>query len=115
MAIRFYSTTGAHGCFSNFSRHPFELGGKRWPTSEHYFQAQKFAGTPREEEIRCVQQRLLRYETHEFAAGHAYATFLGAFAGLVERDMHRGDINVREVQAELGDAILLDEPTDALH
>jgi N-glycosidase YbiA len=28
------------------------LSGKSWPTSEHYFQAQKFAGTEREEEIR---------------------------------------------------------------
>lgn len=52
MAIWFYSTTDTHGCFSNFSRHPFELDGKRWPTSEHYFQAQKFAGTPHEEQVR---------------------------------------------------------------
>lgn len=35
-----------YGCFSNFSRHGFHLDGKYWPTSEHYFQAQKFAGTP---------------------------------------------------------------------
>jgi ribA/ribD-fused uncharacterized protein len=27
------------------------LKGKTWPTSEHYFQAQKFAGTPDEEEV----------------------------------------------------------------
>ena len=39
--IHFYSTTGEYGCFSNFSRHPVFLKGKRWPTSEHYFQAQK--------------------------------------------------------------------------
>lgn len=39
--INFCSTTGEFGCFSNFSRHPIHLGGKRWPTSEHYFQAQK--------------------------------------------------------------------------
>src|SRR5688572_27462622 len=50
--IHFYSTTGAYGCFSNFSRHPVRLKGKTWPTSEHYFQAQKYAGTPREKEIR---------------------------------------------------------------
>jgi predicted NAD-dependent protein-ADP-ribosyltransferase YbiA (DUF1768 family) len=37
--INFYSTTGEYGCFSNFSRHPIELGGKMWPTSERYFQA----------------------------------------------------------------------------
>src|SRR5262245_14427472 len=46
--IYFYSTSGEYGCFSNFSRHPVRLKGKVWPTSEHYFQAQKFAGTAHE-------------------------------------------------------------------
>jgi len=50
--IHFYSTQGEYGCFSNFSRHSIFLGGKRWPTSEHYFQAQKFVGTEHEEEVR---------------------------------------------------------------
>ena len=50
--IHFYSITGQYGCFSNFSRHAVFLKGKRWPTSEHYFQAQKFAGTGHEEEVR---------------------------------------------------------------
>src|SRR5262249_17434634 len=54
-----YSTTGEYGCFSNFSRHAIFLKGKRWPTSEHYFQAQKFAGTPHEEAVRqCKAPRL---------------------------------------------------------
>ena len=44
MAIEFYSTRGPYGAFSNFSPHGFELDGHWWPTSEHYFQAQKFAG-----------------------------------------------------------------------
>ena len=51
-AMHFYSTKGEHGCFSNFSRHPIHVAGKRWPTSEHYFQAQKFAGTEHEEAVR---------------------------------------------------------------
>ena len=50
--INFYSTTDEYGCFSNFSRHTVFLKGKRWPTSEHYFQAQKFAGTEHEEAVR---------------------------------------------------------------
>ena len=44
--ILFYATDKPYGEFSNFSRHPIEIGGVIWPTSEHYFQAQKFAGTP---------------------------------------------------------------------
>jgi ribA/ribD-fused uncharacterized protein len=50
--IHFYSTRDEYGCFSNFSRHPIHLKGKRWPTSEHFFQAQKFQGTAHEEEVR---------------------------------------------------------------
>ena len=53
MAIYFYSTREEHyGCFSNFSHHGFELDGYHWPTSEHYFQAQKFAGTAHVGEVR---------------------------------------------------------------
>lgn len=59
VVIQFYSTTGEYGCFSNFSRHPVFLKSKRWPTSEHYFQAQKFAGEPDEEEIRQANKPML--------------------------------------------------------
>lgn len=53
MSIYFYSAREKpYGCFSNFSPHGFELDGKYWPTSEHYFQAQKFAGTRHEEDVR---------------------------------------------------------------
>ena len=50
--IRFYRLNEPYGEFSNFSAHPLELKGLVWPTSEHYFQAQKFAGTEHEEAIR---------------------------------------------------------------
>ncbi|MBV9600980.1 MAG: NADAR family protein [Chloroflexi bacterium] len=53
MTIRFYSNREQpYGCFSNFSPHGFDLDGRWWPTSEHYFQAQKFAGTAREQVVR---------------------------------------------------------------
>lgn len=55
MTIYFYSTREEYGCFSNFSPHAFELDGVYWPTSEHYFQAQKFVGTPHAEQIRLVK------------------------------------------------------------
>lgn len=41
MTIKFYRVGEPYGCFSNFSAHPVKIG-RRWPTSEHYFQAQKF-------------------------------------------------------------------------
>ncbi|MDB5100858.1 MAG: Swarming motility protein ybiA [Cyanobacteria bacterium RYN_339] len=56
MPIKFYQVKEVpYGCFSNFSPHGFELDGKWWATSEHYFQAQKFPGTPHEEELRLAK------------------------------------------------------------
>src|SRR4051812_29143759 len=53
--IYFYSTREEpYGCFSNFSAHGFTLDGVYWPTSEHYFQAQKFAGTEHAERVRMA-------------------------------------------------------------
>jgi len=49
--IRFYRTGDPYGCFSNFSAHPIEIG-TIWPTSEHYFQAQKFLDAALRETIR---------------------------------------------------------------
>jgi ribA/ribD-fused uncharacterized protein len=54
MAIEFYSTTSGYADFSNFAPYPFELDGRVWPTVEHYFQAQKFPGSPFQEEIRLA-------------------------------------------------------------
>ncbi len=56
--IRFYSVADPFGCFSNFASYPVILKGQTWPTSEHYFQAQKFAGTKYEEEIRRIKSPL---------------------------------------------------------
>src|SRR5689334_18939918 len=53
MTIYFYSVREIpYGCFSNFSDHGFKLDGKYWRTSEHYFQAQKFAGKADAEDVR---------------------------------------------------------------
>jgi ribA/ribD-fused uncharacterized protein len=50
--IEFYSTKGEFGAFSNFAAYPLVLDGRTWPTSEHYFQAQKFVEGNHAEEIR---------------------------------------------------------------
>lgn len=51
MQIKFYKLKEPYGCFSNFSRHAILLDGRTWPTTEHYFQAQKYIGTPRYDQI----------------------------------------------------------------
>ena len=50
--IRFYEVEDEYGWMSNFAPYAIRLKGKMWPTTEHYFQAQKFAGTEHEEEFR---------------------------------------------------------------
>lgn len=56
--IKFYGVRGKkYGCFSNFSPHPILVDGKRYPTSEHFYQALKFEGTPYQELIRTGSKR----------------------------------------------------------
>ncbi len=46
MTIQFYRADEPYGYLSNFSRHHVYMDGKRWPTSEHYYQAMKFPTDP---------------------------------------------------------------------
>jgi ribA/ribD-fused uncharacterized protein len=41
--INFYRQQNEYGEFSNFYFAPITIDGLEWPTTEHYFQAQKFA------------------------------------------------------------------------
>ncbi len=53
MTIYFYlEREKPYGCFSNFAPYGFVLDHRYWLTSEHYFQAQKFVGTPYFEQVR---------------------------------------------------------------
>lgn len=40
--IKFYEPEDAYGFLSNFYHSPINIDGQIWPTSEHYYQAQKF-------------------------------------------------------------------------
>ena len=57
--IRFYPVNEPYREFSNPSAHPFEIDGRRRPTPEHHFQAQKFPGTEQEEAIRLVKSPMI--------------------------------------------------------
>ena len=50
--IQFYSTTDDYGEFSNFAEYPIRIDGETWPTTEHYFQAQKFEDAAYRQRIR---------------------------------------------------------------
>jgi hypothetical protein len=53
--IRFYRICEPYGCFSNFAPYPVAIDGQVWPTTEHYFQAQKFADIDFRERIRLAR------------------------------------------------------------
>lgn len=59
--VRFYSVSDEFGWFSNFAPFPIRVEGERWPTSEHYFQAQKF-------EDRAYRKRIQQARTPMLAA-----------------------------------------------
>ncbi|MEM9771678.1 MAG: NADAR family protein [Cyanobacteria bacterium P01_D01_bin.73] len=56
MAIYFYKENQAYGCFSNFSPHRVYLQGYSWPTSEHFYQAQKFVNSDDEALVSIIRQ-----------------------------------------------------------
>lgn len=57
--IEFYSVGAEYGEFSNFAPYPITLQGTRWPTSEHYFQAQKFRDPAHRAEIRAAKTPMI--------------------------------------------------------
>jgi len=53
-AILFYEEYRPYGEFSNFASYAILLKGKLWPTTEHYYQAQKYLDPALEEMIRLA-------------------------------------------------------------
>jgi ribA/ribD-fused uncharacterized protein len=54
-SIKFWTPKGKLGFLSNFYSSEFKIGGVFYPTNEHFFQSQKFAGTEYEEYIIRLQ------------------------------------------------------------
>ncbi|MFA6237694.1 MAG: NADAR family protein [Bacteriovorax sp.] len=52
--LDFYSVKNAYGEFSNFALFPITIEGIMWPSSEHYFQAQKFFDPALKERVRTA-------------------------------------------------------------
>lgn len=65
MTIRFFSKSDRYREFSNFANYPILVDGVAWPTSEHYYQAQKFDEPERRERIRQLPKAVAakRYAT----------------------------------------------------
>ncbi len=57
--VYFYHSDQPWGELSNFSRHSVFIDGVIWPTTEHYYQAQKFTHEVHRESIRCASTPML--------------------------------------------------------
>jgi ribA/ribD-fused uncharacterized protein len=113
--IYFYSTSGEHGCFSNFFRAPIQMKGHTWPTTEHYFQAQKFAGTPREWEIRranspTIAARLGRSRKHSLRPDWEKVKDAIMREAVLAKFTQHDDL--RAVLLGTGDAVLVEHTTN---
>ncbi|KAK3815438.1 MAG: hypothetical protein J3Q66DRAFT_389280 [Benniella sp.] len=53
--LNFYRQQNAYGEFSNFYYAPIVIDGLEWPTTEHYFQAQKFAHLPDSQYVEMIR------------------------------------------------------------
>ena len=114
--IRFYEAEDPYGYFSNFALYPLELNGKIWPTSEHYYQAQKVVGTEWEEKVRlCASPqeafdmtRLPEFpERSDWVDVKDGAMYVAVYAKFTQHD------DLRQKLLDSGDAILVeDSPVD---
>lgn len=111
MAIWFYSKTPGYEWLSNFADCRFTLDGVRWPSVEHYYQAQKFVGTPVAADIR-------RAESADRARK------LGQSRSLIPRDdwnevkleVMRRAIEAKFTQArDLGERLVATEDEELIH
>jgi ribA/ribD-fused uncharacterized protein len=53
--LDFYSVKNLYGEFSNFALFPITIEGVVWPSSEHYYQAQKFFDPTLQEKVRNAE------------------------------------------------------------
>jgi ribA/ribD-fused uncharacterized protein len=59
MPIYFFSQSDTHRDFSNFAPFPIDLDGRRWATTEHYYQAQKFTDPELQAKIRAAEKPVI--------------------------------------------------------
>jgi ribA/ribD-fused uncharacterized protein len=99
--IHFYRVKDAYGEFSNFSPHSFRLKDRIWPTTEHYFQAQKFAGTEHEEEIRNIRSPMIAARAGRSRARPLRADWEGIKEAVMREALHAKFTQHRKLRALL--------------
>lgn len=119
MTIYFYKVSNPYGYFSNFSAHGIDLGGRYWPTVEHYYQAQKFAGTKDEALMEVI--RAAKTPEEAAALGRDPSRTVRSDWQKAKMEVMREAVFTKflthlEIQAKLvetgDDSIVEDSPTD---
>ena len=113
--ILFYRVTEPYGAFSNFSPHPVELKGRVWPTSEHYFQAQKFAGSEHEETVRLAKSPMVAARmgrSRERPLRSDWESVKGEIMREVLRAKFAQHASLRSLLVSTGDAELVEHTTN---
>jgi ribA/ribD-fused uncharacterized protein len=109
--ILFYAVADDYGAFSNFAPYPITLDGKRWPTSEHYFQAQKFEDPTVREAIRRVKSPMEAARTGRDRKHRLRRDWDSARVGIM-REALRAKFtqheDVRELLLSTGDATIVE-------
>lgn len=115
-AIKFWRTTDKYGCFSNFSKHPITVDGKRYATTEHYYQSQKTLDVEIQEQIRTASSAR---KAKDLARQAPLRPEWDAIKFSVMLDALRAKVQqyefIREKLLETGDSLLVENsPTDAI-
>lgn len=109
--IRFYSVSAEYGELSNFAPYPIKLKGKQWPTSEHYFQAQKFQRAADQEEIRATKSPMIAARIGRDRKRKLRRDWESAKIGVMREAVEakfRQHEDLRRLLLDTGDALLIE-------
>lgn len=109
--INFYRVSDEFGCFSNFAPYPVRMEGKVWPTSEHYFQAQKFEDAEHREQIRKTKSPMIAARLGRDRKKLLRRDWESVKVGIM-RDVVRGKFtqhdDIRQILLSTGDAKIVE-------
>ena len=109
--VRFYRVSDEYGCFSNFAPYPIQLDGEVWPTSEHYFQAQKFTGPDDQARIRQANSPMIAARMgrdRRRPLRHDWEVVKVAVMRKAVRAKFSQHDDLREILLSTGDAVLVE-------
>lgn len=109
--INFYSVSDEFGCFSNFAAYPVRIDGRVWPTTEHYFQAQKFKSPEHQEEIRNAKSPMIAARMgrdRKKPLRPDWESVKVAIMRLAVREKFQQHDEIRQILISTGDAVLVE-------